>query len=108
MENIQIMGKIFLDHPWIIILIVLWSFPWKAAALWRAARRGHIGWFLTLFILNTLAILDILYIFIFSGWRKDTREHEEHEKQLQTDQSGQHYRREHKFSSSSRSRNAII
>lgn len=102
------MEQFFLDHRWIIIVVVLWSFPWKAAALWRSARRGHVGWFLVLFILNTLAILDILYIFIFSGWGKDTKEHEQHEKQLQEDQSEQYYKREHKFSSSSKSRSAII
>lgn len=60
------MEKILLN-PWIIVLILLWTLPWKGAALWRAARRGHIGWFLTLLILNTLAILDILYIFFFSN-----------------------------------------
>ena len=62
------MEKILLDHYWIIIAVVLWSLPWKAAALWRAARRGHVGWFIALIILNTLAILDILYIFVFSKW----------------------------------------
>jgi hypothetical protein len=62
------MEKIFFEHPWILIIIVLWTIPWKGAALWRAARRGHLGWFLTLLILNTFAILDILYIFIFVGW----------------------------------------
>ena len=61
------MEKIFAGHPWIIVLILLWTLPWKGAALWRAARRGHIGWFLALIILNTLAILDIIYIFLFSG-----------------------------------------
>lgn len=54
---------------WVIIgAIILWSLPWKAAALWRSARRGHMGWFLVLLILNTLAILDILYFFVFSKW----------------------------------------
>lgn len=61
------MEKIILDHPWIILLILLWTLPWKAAALWKAARRNHLGWFLTLIILNTFAILDIIYIFFFSG-----------------------------------------
>ena len=60
------MEKFFLDNPWIIVLILIWTLPWKAAALWRAARRGHLGWFLTIILLNTLAILDILYIFVFS------------------------------------------
>jgi len=62
------MENSLLVHPWIIAVILIWSLPWKAAALWRSARRGHLIWFLVLIILNTLAILDILYIFIFSKW----------------------------------------
>lgn len=65
------MEEIFSQYPWIIGLILLWTLPWKAAALWRSARRGHLGWFLTLIILNTLAILDIIYIFFFSGLKKE-------------------------------------
>ncbi|EKE25059.1 MAG: hypothetical protein ACD_5C00309G0001 [uncultured bacterium] len=60
------MEKILLEHPWIILIILIWTLPWKAAALWKAARRGHLGWFFTIILFNTLAILDILYIFFFS------------------------------------------
>jgi hypothetical protein len=60
------MEQLFVQHPWIIAIILIWTLPWKAAALWRSARRGHFGWFFALLIINSLAILDILYIFIFS------------------------------------------
>jgi hypothetical protein len=53
--------------------ILLWTFPWKAWALWLAARRGDIWWFLALLLLNTLAILDIIYIFLVAK-QKDTKE----------------------------------
>jgi hypothetical protein len=46
-----------------IILLVLWTLPWKGYALWLAARNGHTIWFIALLIVNTLAILDIIYIF---------------------------------------------
>lgn len=68
------MQQLLIDRPWIIMLILLWSLPWKGVALWISARRGHIGWFIALMILNTLAILDILYIFIFSKWNRKARE----------------------------------
>ena len=95
------MEKIFLDHPWIILLILLWTLPWKGAALWIAARRGHVGWFLVLLILNTLAILDILYIFIFSKWGAEKNVSPKNEN---IDfQSGQELEnRHHKFSYSSK------
>lgn len=64
------MLNFMLAHPWIIILILLWTIPWKGAALWRAARRAHPGWFIALLLLNTFAILEILYLFIFSNWKK--------------------------------------
>lgn len=64
------MEKIFVEHSWILILLVVWSIPWKGAALWRSARRGHTGWFIALLLLNTLAFLDILYIFVFSKMGK--------------------------------------
>jgi len=54
------------SHQWIMVLAILWTLPWKGAALWKAARRQSLAWFIALLILNTLGILDILYIFIFS------------------------------------------
>ncbi|HAR99899.1 MAG: hypothetical protein US57_C0015G0023 [Candidatus Moranbacteria bacterium GW2011_GWC2_37_73] len=100
------MEKLFLDHPWIIILILLWTLPWKGAALWRAARRGHIGWFLTLIILNTLGILDILYIFVFANWGKGKKE--EQERQIEKNPQPGVQVRQSKFSSSSKSRQTIV
>ena len=47
-----------------LILILIWSLPWKGYALWTAAKRGHKIWFVALLVLNTLAILDIVYLFV--------------------------------------------
>ncbi len=62
---------IMANHFWIIILILFWTLPWKAAALWRSARRAQLGWFLVMTVLNTLGILEILYIFFFSARHKE-------------------------------------
>lgn len=53
-------------HSWILPLIIIWTIPWKGVALWRAARNQQIIWFVALLILNTFAILEIIYIFFFS------------------------------------------
>ena len=58
-------------HQWVIILAAVWTIPWKGVALWRAARNKSASWFVILLIVNTLGILDIIYIFAFSK-RKDT------------------------------------
>lgn len=54
---------------WLIILAVIWTLPWKGVALWRAARNTHRWWFVALLVVNTLAILEIVYIFGFSKKR---------------------------------------
>lgn len=50
----------------VMIALVVWSIIWKAWALWVSARQGSKAWFVILLIFNTLGILEILYIFIFS------------------------------------------
>jgi len=53
-------------HTWVIIAAAIWTIPWKGIALWRAARRRSYAWFVVLLIVNTLGILEIIYIFKFS------------------------------------------
>jgi methionyl-tRNA synthetase len=53
-----------------IIALVIWSTIWKAFALYRAGANRSVPWFVTLFILNTAGILEILYLFVFSKRRK--------------------------------------
>ena len=48
---------------WLIVLITVWSLPWKGVALWKAARVSHTKWFIVLLLINTLGILDIIYIY---------------------------------------------
>lgn len=48
------------------ILLIIWSLVWKGWALWTAARKGSKSWFVALLIVNTLGILEILYIYVFS------------------------------------------
>ena len=62
------MLNFIMTHTWIIMAVLVWSLPWKGAALWKSARKAHLGWFIILIIINTLGILEILYIFVFSEW----------------------------------------
>ncbi|MBX4192389.1 DUF5652 family protein [Candidatus Parcubacteria bacterium] len=47
----------------IIIFVVVWTIFWKGLALWHSARRGQCWWFLILMFVNTLGILEIIYLF---------------------------------------------
>ena len=60
------MPQFIANNTWIIALALVWSLPWKAWALWRAARIKQRYWFIALLLVNTLGILEILYIFVFS------------------------------------------
>jgi len=64
------MEEILLQNTWVILLIVVWALPWKGVALWRAGRNNQKAWFIALLVLNTLAILEIIYIFYFSKKKK--------------------------------------
>lgn len=48
----------------VIIPLAIWSLFWKALALWHSARRGQTVWFIVLLLINTVGILDIIYLFI--------------------------------------------
>lgn len=50
----------------ILLIILIWSAVWKGIALWKSARKRHLVWFIVLLVVNTLGILEILYIFLFS------------------------------------------
>lgn len=54
----------------LIIFLVLWTIPWKGVALWQAARLGDRVWFVIMLLINTLAILEIVYIFFISKRKK--------------------------------------
>ena len=45
------------------VVVLIWTLPWKGVALWKAARLSHKKWFIALLVLNTFAILEIIYIF---------------------------------------------
>lgn len=66
------MEKFLIDNSWLILIIGLWTLPWKGIALWRSAQRNEKWWFMALLIIQTLAILEILYIFVFSKKKSKT------------------------------------
>lgn len=51
---------------WLLAIILIWTAIWKLLALWKSARNGHVAWFIVLAIFNTVGILPILYIYVFS------------------------------------------
>lgn len=60
------MEQYIAQHQWVGWLIILWTLPWKGFALWKSARNNQQWWFIALLVVNTMAILEILYVFVFS------------------------------------------
>ena len=51
---------------YLFIIVVIWSLVWKALALWKSARLNQPIWFIVLLVVNTIGIIEILYLFLFS------------------------------------------
>ena len=63
---IKEIAEFLIMKPWFILLIIVWSLPWKGIALWKAARNDHKWWFIPLLVVNTVGVLEMIYIFVFS------------------------------------------
>ncbi len=43
----------------------------KGYALWNAAKRDEVGWFIVLLVINTFGILELIYLYFVVGkWKK--------------------------------------
>ncbi|MBI1984541.1 MAG: hypothetical protein HYS60_00305 [Candidatus Wildermuthbacteria bacterium] len=51
---------------WAFPAFAIWSLYWKGRALWVSSHLGQKKWFIALLIVNTVGILEILYLFVFS------------------------------------------
>ena len=75
MEKFSTLFNSFVPTFWSVVAIaffalMIWSVIWKGLALWKAAQLGDKYWFIALLIINTIGILEILYIYIFSKKKK--------------------------------------
>jgi hypothetical protein len=57
------MQEYLINNPW-LLLVVAWTLVWKGLALWRAARAGQKIWYVVLLVINTVGILEIIYLLI--------------------------------------------
>lgn len=52
------------NSQYIFPVLYVWSAIWKGFALWKAAKKDAKVWFVLIFILNTMGLLEISYIFL--------------------------------------------
>ena len=54
---------------WLLLVVVvlgIWEAVWKGVGLWHAGRDRNLLWFVLMFVLNTVGILEIIYVFAIS------------------------------------------
>lgn len=44
-------------------ILAIWAIPWKIYAVWIACKRDQKKWFVLLLLINTVGILEIIYVF---------------------------------------------
>ncbi len=49
----------------LLTIVIIWSLVWKGLALWKSARNRQLVWFIALLVINTVGILEIVYISFF-------------------------------------------
>lgn len=59
--------------PVVLFILAIWVLAWKGLALWKAAKLNQREWFIAVLVLNTLGILEIIYLYFFSR-KKATKE----------------------------------
>ena len=54
----------------LLIVLLIWTIPWKGIALWKSCKNNQKIWFIIFLIVNTIGILEILYLAL---WQKKSR-----------------------------------
>lgn len=50
---------------WVFLVLSIWSIIWKGIALWKASKNSQKYWFIALLIVNTIGIVEIVYLKFF-------------------------------------------
>lgn len=53
------------SNPLLFTIVIVWSIIWKGIALWNAARNNQLVWYIVLIVVNTVGLLEIIYLLFF-------------------------------------------
>jgi len=67
-----LLPSFFYSKAFAVPFFYFWAFPfliwttfWKGMALWKSARNRQNYWFIALLLINTVGILEIIYLCCF-------------------------------------------
>ncbi len=49
----------------IISIIIIWEIIWTGLAMWKAAKKNHLTWFICFLIISFFAIPEIVYLTVY-------------------------------------------
>lgn len=49
----------------VFLIFIVWSYVWKGIALWKSSRNNQKFWFIAILIINSVGILEIVYLGFF-------------------------------------------
>jgi hypothetical protein len=58
--------QIPVDKQMWFLALFAWTIVWKGLALWRSAHKNEPYWFIAFLVINTVGIMEILYLYVFS------------------------------------------
>jgi hypothetical protein len=73
-QSLNSLSAFISQNPLLFTALAVWVLAWKGVALWNAARLSQKKWYIVLLIVNTLGILEIIYIFAVAKKYKVTTE----------------------------------
>jgi len=53
----------------IIVVIAVWDLAWRCVAVIKSTKLNQPLWSIAFILFQTIGILPILYIFVFSKWK---------------------------------------
>lgn len=66
MESVNILAEWVGANPLLIALAIVWTLTWKGFALWKSAELRQKYWFIVILLINTLGVLEIIYLFFIA------------------------------------------
>lgn len=66
MQHIMLISNFPFKVTPLLAVLFIWTIIWKGLALWKAARRNDELWFVLILVINTMGLLEIIYIYLIS------------------------------------------
>jgi len=67
-QDIEGLQKFVETYPKIFAIALIWIVMWKGWALWQAGGRRDKWWFVAILVINTLGLLEIIYLLFVIPW----------------------------------------